>query len=54
MVVLSAYMSVYHVCAVLQRPEDVRSPETRLQIVLRHHVNAENQTWVLWESNQCP
>lgn len=28
-------------------------PWNWLQVVLSHHVDARNQTWVFWKSSQC-
>ena len=27
--------------------------ELELQMVVSHHVGAENRTWILWKSSQC-
>lgn len=31
----------------------VRSLEVELQVIVSHHVGAQNQTWVLCKNSQC-
>jgi hypothetical protein len=58
MSVLSAWMSVYHMCTICvsvlseaRRGYQI-SQELDLQVVVSHHVGNGNPLWVLWESRQ--
>lgn len=48
-------MFVYHMCAWTCRRQERASASQRLEIqmVVSCHEGAGNQTWVMWESNQC-
>jgi hypothetical protein len=48
------YFYILCACLVLEEArEGIRLKELEGQVIVSHHVDAENKTQVLWKSSQC-